>query len=374
MRRGGPIDIRLTDGRVACTSGELQPKPHEEVFDVSGWVVVPGLHDHHLHLRSLVAAHRSVSVGPTDVNRTEDLASTLRRSPVDRQGWRRAIGYHESVAGDLDRWSLDNLAPGLPLRVQHRSGVMWVLNSPAIETLELASVDHPGIERDCQGQPTGRLLRMDSWLADRLSADDPVAQIASVSHALAELGVTGLTDATPDATWNDLMPLVEAVQDGRLCQRLHAMCPPGIELPEHPLVTRGPHKLVLDDDSLPSLADLVELVATTHDADVPMAVHCVTRTQLVLTLAAFDAAGTRIDDRIEHGSVVPPELVDTLVRLGVTIITNPSFVYSRGDEYLDEVDDRDVPFLYPCASLLAGGVMVAGGSDAPLARPIHGRP
>jgi predicted amidohydrolase YtcJ len=138
-----------------------------------------------------------------------------------------------------------------------------------------------------------------------------------------------------------------------------------VELPEHPLVTRGPQKLVLDDDSLPSLADLVELVSTAHDADVPVAVHCVTRTQLVLTVAAFDAAGTRFGDRIEHGSVVPPELIDALARLGVTMITNPSFVYSRGDEYLDEVDDRDVPCLYPCASLLAGGVMVAGGSDAP---------
>ena len=29
VRRGGPIDIRLRDGRVACTSSELPPNPHE---------------------------------------------------------------------------------------------------------------------------------------------------------------------------------------------------------------------------------------------------------------------------------------------------------------------------------------------------------
>ena len=38
------------------------------------------------------------------------------------------------------------------------------------------------------GQPTGRLVRMDSWLADHLGAEDPVARVAAVSHTLAELG------------------------------------------------------------------------------------------------------------------------------------------------------------------------------------------
>ncbi len=93
----------------------LNPELNDEVLAVPGTVVVPGLHDHHLHLRSLIAAGRSAAVGPADVGGRRELAAALRSAPVDRHGWRRAVGYHESVAGALDRWSLDALLPGAPV-------------------------------------------------------------------------------------------------------------------------------------------------------------------------------------------------------------------------------------------------------------------
>jgi len=38
-------------------------------------------------------------------------------------GWIRASGYNDSVAGPLDRAALGRFVPTVPLRVQHRSGV-----------------------------------------------------------------------------------------------------------------------------------------------------------------------------------------------------------------------------------------------------------
>ena len=34
--------------------------------------------------------------------------------------WLRGTGYHESVAGELDRHALDRWVPARPVRVQHR--------------------------------------------------------------------------------------------------------------------------------------------------------------------------------------------------------------------------------------------------------------
>jgi predicted amidohydrolase YtcJ len=63
--------------------------------------------------------------------------------------------------------------------------------------------------------------------------------------------------------------------------------------------------------------------------------------------------------------VVAHEFVPVLARSRLTVVTNPGFVYTRGDSYLEEVDERDVPSLYRCASLLDAGVTVAAGTDAP---------
>ncbi len=56
-----------------------------------------------------------------------------------------------------------------------------------------------------------------------------------------------------------------------------------------------------------------------------------------------------------------------IAALGLTVVTQPAFVAERGDRYLAEVEAADVDHLYPCASLIAAGVPVAGSSDAPYA-------
>jgi predicted amidohydrolase YtcJ len=74
-------------------------------------------------------------------------------------------------------------------------------------------------------------------------------------------------------------------------------------------------------------------------------------------------------DRIEHGSVVPPEALAPLRRLGLTVVTQPNFVAERGDEYLEEVEAADRPWLYRVAGLLRAGVSTAAGTDAPFGGP-----
>lgn len=362
---GDPVDVRITGGHITEVGPALQPLGAEAVLDAPGAVVLPGLHDHHLHLRAMVAAGRSSAVGPDDVADRAELAAALQRAPLDRNGWRRAVGYHESVAGELDRSTLDTLVGDSPVRVQHRSGVLWMVNSAGVERLGLEDAGEPGVERDATGRPTGRLFRLDAWLARRLPGDDPMAEVEVVSWELARRGVTGVTDATPDASPESLAAVADAVAAGRLLQRVHAMAPVGVEPPLHPLVTRGPHKVLLDDDRLPAPAELAGTVRAAHAGGVPVAVHCVTAAQLALTVAGFEEAGVFGGDRLEHLSVAHPDLVSRVAALGLAVVTNPGLVHARGDSYLQEVDARDVPHLYPCATLLEVGIAVSAGSDAP---------
>ena len=68
-----------------------------------------------------------------------------------------------------------------------------------------------------------------------------------------------------------------------------------------------------------------------HAIDRPVAVHCVTRAELVLAATAFAAAGSHPGDRIEHASVAPPDVVELLSELPLTGVTRPNFIHEACD-------------------------------------------
>ena len=51
--------------------------------------------------------------------------------------------------------------------------------------------------------------------------------------------------------------------------------------------------------------------------------------------------------------------------LKLTVVTQPTFVAERGDDYLADVEPDDRPHLWPCAGLLRAGIAVGGSTDAP---------
>lgn len=363
---GRRVDVRVRDAEVAEVAPGLRPATAGAVVvEGRGGALLPGLHDHHVHLLATAAARASVAVGPADVGDAAGFAAALRGAAAARPPgcWVRAVGYDESVAGDLDRDRLDALVPDRPVRVQHRTGARWVLNSAAIADAGLEGADHPGVERDGTGRPTGRVDRADAWLRRRLPEVGP-PDLAPVGAELARYGVTGVTDATPYDDPEDLAALAAAAC--ALPQRLVVTGGPALAAtPAPPGAERGPVKLVLDDARDPDLDALVAGIAAAHDAGRSVAVHCVTRAALALALAAWAAAGSRPGDRVEHGSVVPPEAAGRLADLGLTVVTQPALVHERGDRYLADVDPDDRPHLYPCRRLLDAGVEVAAGSDAP---------
>ncbi len=372
---GRVLDVR-TAGEVIVEVGVGLPGSAERIVD--GGYLLPGLHDHHLHLLATAAAAEGLLCGPPDVQGVDDLARVLRRAAASGPPgeWLRGVGYHESVAGVLSRDVLDAWVPDRPVRIQHRSGALWMVNSAGLSALRVGEGTIPdGVERDAQGRPTGRLWRVDQWLRQRVGRRSG-PDLAGLGLRLAAHGVTGVTDATPDLEDGALRLLLDAVATGALPHRLHLLgvdrLPDDLPAEVRDRVTVGPRKVVLPDHDLPALPELIARlrdIRATRVRGRPVAVHCVTRDALVLLCAALEEVGPVPGDRIEHASVVPAELLVTIRRLGVTVVTQPGLIAARGDDYLREVDPDDLRGLYRHASLLRSGIPVGLSTDAPYTDP-----
>ena len=162
----------------------------------------------------------------------------------------------------------------------------------------------------------------------------------SIGKDAAALGVTGFTDATPGQGPRDLAALVTASETGAIPQRLHLMAPVGTAPPAARKVTLGPVKVMLDDPDLPPLDDLIAMIQAAHTEGREVAVHCVTLVQATWAVAAFEGVGPTTGsrrDRIEHGAVLSPAVIEHIRALGLTVVTQPGFVAARGDQYLTDV-------------------------------------
>jgi len=358
-------DIRVRDGAVVQVAPVLERLPGEEVLDCQGGAVIPGLCDHHLHLHAMAAARSSVRCGPPSARTASELAAALRAAAPDENGWIRGTGYTESVAGDLNAAELDALRPDVPIRVQHRSGALWVLNSAGLAAVYAYEAGHPGIERDAAGQPTGRLWRSDDWLRERVGPR-ALPSLATVGAQLLGHGITAITDATPDLDEAAIKSVSDAMAGGELPPRVHLLgVRLGAGIPPTPGLTVGPYKIVLADSGMLTYPELADRISAAHEAGRAVAVHCVTMEALVLLVAALRDVGTRPGDRIEHAGIVTAGLIGDLALLGVRVVTQPGFLPDRGDDFLRDLPEVEHADLYRCGSLLRAGVPVALSSDAP---------
>ncbi len=348
------LDVRLSAGRIAQIGVGL--KGPEETVDGRGGALIAGLHDHHIHLFALAARARSLDVGAASRAGPAAFADALRAAAAGLPpgAWLRAFGFDESAAGLPDRAILDAIVPDRPVRVQDRTGALWILNSAALAKARIGDGDIDA---------NGRIWRGDAWLRRRL--DDGPPSLAEVGADLARWGVTGVTDASVTTDDDQAGAFAAAIDRRELVQHLTLMS--GGALREDPAgrFAVGPVKLLFDDRDLPDFDAAQALVACARSWGRPVAAHCVTAAELAFFLALLGDGGARPGDRVEHGGVISPDAADLIADLGLTVVTQPAFVAAKGDRYLAEVDPADQPWLYPCGSLLAAGIRVAASSDAP---------
>ncbi|MET0371792.1 MAG: amidohydrolase family protein [Sphingobium sp.] len=344
--------VAIADGRIVAIGPDLPQRG--DAIDGQGGALIPGLHDHHIHLLATAAAADSI-----DLSDATDLAAVAARIAAIAAlrppgSWLRATHCPAPVAERLDRHALDRIAPRHRLRILDRTGALWILNGPA-----LASVgDIAALEREAGGDATGRLWRGDAAL--RAAIGTVLPPLAPLGEQLARYGITAVTDTSVTTD-----PSAAAALTGAMPQRLTLMSGGPLIAPAGGGFAVGAVKVVPDERDPPSLDDFIARIAQARKWGRAVAVHCVTAFELALTLAAFAEHGARPGDRIEHGGVIPPAAIGEIAAMGLTVVTQPGFIAARGDRYLREVDPADRDDLYRCASLIAAGVPVLGSSDAP---------
>jgi len=391
--------VAVRDGVIAAvgTACEVMALegPGTRVFDCRNRAVVPGFIDAHCHILASAAARLSVDCSPEVVRSIPDIQARLRAraSEVSRGVWIRATGYNEFyLPGKLHptRHDLDVAAPSNPVRLVHRSGHACVLNSMAMSLLgiDASSEDPPGgvIDRDpATGEPTGRLFgAIDYWGGrfPRLGEDEIADGVNVFGKELLASGITSVVDATATNGYEEWRVLDGFCQSGYLKSRVSMMVSPkamgdfcecGAALGAMGMVRIGGVKIVVDESSgdvFPAPADLEEMLMSAHAAGFQTAQHAVEGRPLEAAVGALAKVLTKMPrrdhrHRIEHCSLCPPRVRQSLKELGLVVVSQPVFVYQNGERYLQTVASRDISSLYPFGELLRDGVAVAAGSDSP---------
>jgi predicted amidohydrolase YtcJ len=370
-------------------------------IDCEGRTVLPGFIDAHCHIASYAE-----SLVTLDLSRQGDVASVsdvqdriyafARNMPPGT--WIRGKRYNEFHLAQKrhpNRGELDVVTPFHPVKLTHRSGHAHVLNSLALKRVGITAEtgDPPGglIDRDLvTGEPTGLLFGMAGYLSGRIppvDGSDLERGLALASERLLSFGVTSVQDGSSHNGVRQWERFVEWDLRGIFKPRVTMMR--GSDAfatmkdgrwrtdTSSDRVRIGGVKIVVDEvtgSMSPNQKELNVLVGAIHEAGQQVVIHAVEERTIEAACNAIEqtlrkATGTDHRHRIEHCSVCPPALLQRIHDLGITVVTQPPFIYFSGDRYLETVPEEQQGHLYPTGAMVRKGIAVAGSSDCPVADP-----
>jgi predicted amidohydrolase YtcJ len=423
-RAGTVVDtLVVRDGRVAFAGrrADVNPAPREAIVDLGGRAALPGLVDAHGHLMHLARGRLSL-----DVRGLDSEAATARRvgeraAGVPRGEWIGGRNWDQNLwpgARFPGKASLDRAAPEHPVALVRIDGHATWVNSAALRAagIDRATRDPDGgrIVRDERGEPTGLLIDTAQRLLQGVEPRPTDAQFdRAVRECIADclaVGLTGIHEmgaelyalasyrrllergefpfrnyvavaARSKSTWEHYRERgPERVGDGRLAIGALKLMADGA------LGSRGAalHEPYCDDPGNRGLvlmpAEEIErltLEATARGFQV--CVHAIGDRANTLVLDAFERALARAPQpdhrlRVEHAQILADPDVPRFARLGVLPSMQATHCTSDMAWAAGRLGPERLRGAYAWRSLLATGVVIAGGSDFPVENPnpFHG--
>ena len=393
--------VAIRQGRIIAVGPGEPPRdikgPNARAIDCQGGALLPGFNDAHCHILATAASLLAVDCGPGMVSSIQDIGFRLRgrADQVSKDTWIRGAGYNEFYLLERrhpTRWDLDRWVPEHPVRLLHRSGHAAVLNSRALSMagIHRDTPDPPEgvIERDERtGEPTGLLLEMNDHLEQAvppLSRMELEQGTGLFNEECLRLGITSIQDATPGNSLERWRLLADLKAQGVLApsvafmvgaERLGDFLQEGLAFGSGESTLRvGAAKVMatLTTGTMqPPLEELQFLVREAHGNGFQVAIHAVEAEVVeeaieAIRLAVQESGMGSHRHRIEHCSESPSHMTEKLARYGITVVTQPGFLYYSGERYLAEVPIERQPWLYPIGSLRSAGVPLAFGSDSPV--------
>lgn len=401
--------VHVSESGVTLTDTDI---PGVSTIRRAGYVV-PGLRDAHVHLGSISAATTGINLADAG-----DLADVAEHLTAHGSGDVVAIGFDETRLVDgrlLTRADLDAMIPNRAVLVYRVCGHIAMANSVALERAGISAdtPDPPGgtLDRAPDGSPTGVLretaIDAVSHVTNDTQRDVTGPDLLVTARRLSGLGLTRVHAMVPAGSpaWcgpNDELDMLLSL-DGSLPLDVSV-----ILIASTPADLRHHHERVgnrshvrfggwkgFADGSLGGhtaalarpYADLPGESGTTRTDASAFRVMAETAIELggsACIHAIGDSAVAEVLDvfeplaadgapegslRIEHASILSEALIERLAGSGVVASVQPSFVPSDSHWMEARVGPERARWAYPFRSMLDAGVVMVGGSDAPVERP-----
>ena len=371
--------------------------PDTQIIDGQGLTMLPGFIDSHIHLLSLARTTQELDCSPQKASCISEISHRVFELAriVPPGEWVRCYGYDDVMIDEHrhpTRHDLDEISPRHPVRLDHRSGHASVLNSLGLKMLGINSETPDPIEgvidRDDNGEPTGVMFEMSSYLSrctDFGRSRNKILQgVTAANRLLLSHNITSVQDAGHEngpERWQAFRDLTES---GALQIRITMMAGQRAKLLDAGLsLGFGNHQLRLGHVKImltmstgalhPNLKEFSEIATEAIRSGFPIAVHCVEQetvkaaAQVIANLPPLAVGVPR--HRIEHCSECPPDALEAVQESGSVVVTQPGFIHWNGPRYRRSVAETLQPHLYPIGPLNANGITVAFGSDAPVINP-----
>jgi len=410
--------VAVRDGRIAYVGPALGAPSAEglEVVDLKGATLFPGFTDGHAHLDGIGWREMTLNLeGSASVveamQRLSDWAKAHPEGVIIGRGW---IETHWPEKRFLTAADLDAAAPGRVVLLSRADGHAVAVSSAALTAAGIdATTKAPSggeILKDAEGRPTGLLVDAAEQLVSKLTPQADEAATRAAYRAgfgvYARYGWTGVHFMS--APWKDV-PLLEAMaHDGEAPLRVYnSVTPDGAralyasgprEAGDGRIVTRAV-KFYADGALGSRGAALFEpyadqpgttgLMQTTGAEMVPLYEEAL-RSGIQLATHAIGDRGNRevavwyeqamrevpraewkLADprwRIEHAQIIRPADYHYFNDLPIIASMQPS--HAIGDLHFaaDRLGDARLDGAYAWHTLVDRGVIVVGGSDAPVER------
>ena len=392
-------EVHIERGRIRavlpCAVGTII-RTETDSYEFPGCHVIPGFVDSHAHVVGL--GERLTSISLHDAESIDECVVRLQNGLSTGSSWIRAMGWNHELWSDPTwptREALDACSNTVPIVAMRVDGhAMWV-NTPALVAAGLDPSQHSGILIDDEMQPV--------WASLPPSTAGEVREaILRATSLWAQNGVTEVHDMDVAPEW--LESFRELAESGHLPVRIQSfvrgqhrewsdagLLPAGGELhriagvklfADGALGSRGAYlRTPYADDSttcgleLLTVEELTTRMVEIVDAGWPcIAVHAIGDAAVRNVLDAYTLIRSRPDGadcilRLEHAQHVAPEDVARIAQLRVVACVQATHCISDATMATKRLGPERLPWSYRWRSLLEAGVVITGGSDAPIERP-----
>jgi len=391
--------------------------PATEVIDLQGRTVTPGFNDAHCHPIALGMSLREVDARTPPNRSIEEIVQRIAQRAASQQPgtWIVARGYdqaHLAEGRHPTRDDLDRATQRHPVLLIRACGHIGVANSLALAIAGIGpeTRDPLGgtIDRGPDGQPTGVVreaaLQLVRARLPQPSVEDLAEAIRLAGETFLSFGVTSVQEAGIRRA-EEFLAYQSLAQRGTLPVRTSLMILINDLLePCRELGLRtgfgdawlriGPAKLFLDGsiggrtarmsqpyldrDTLGLWMDepdtMKRKIVEAHCAGFQCCAHSIGDAAIELLLDAFEEALRRQPrpdhrHRIEHCSILRPDLVDRIARLGAVPIPGTTFLYDFQEVYLSGLGHERLRYAYALRTFLDRGLVAAASSDTPVCSP-----